>query len=92
LPAVAIAKDHPLVKLAETYTELVTGRAWHAEGAGPANEGYMLIQAGIPTLCGFGPKGGNAHAENEWVSLSSITPTIAMYAGIAHDYLAGLKE
>ena len=33
-------------------------------GCGPANEGYMLIEKGIPTICGFGPKGGAPHAPN----------------------------
>ena len=56
-------------------------------GAGPANEGYMLIDAGIPTLCGFGPTGGNPHAPNEWVEIDSLPMTVAMFAGITHDYL-----
>jgi acetylornithine deacetylase/succinyl-diaminopimelate desuccinylase-like protein len=92
LPGVAISKDHSLVKITERFTEQITGRKWEAIGAGPANEGYMLIDAGIPTICGFGPNGGSAHAANEWVTISSLSPTIAMYSGIARDYLAGLKE
>jgi acetylornithine deacetylase/succinyl-diaminopimelate desuccinylase-like protein len=47
----------------------------------------MLIEAGIPTLCGFGPRGGNAHAPDEWVETASLPQTIAMYAGIVRDYL-----
>ena len=56
-------------------------------GAGPGNEGFMLIEAGIPTLCGFGPTGGNAHAANEWVEIASLSNTVAMYAAIAQRYL-----
>lgn len=92
LPGVSIAKDHKLVKLAEHYTQQVTGKTWDAVGAGPANEGYMLIQAEIPTLCGFGPTGGNAHAADEWVDVSSLASTIAMYSGIANDYLNNSEE
>lgn len=47
----------------------------------------MLIEAGIPTLCGFGPQGNGAHAPDEWVELASLPQTIAMYARIIRDYL-----
>lgn len=87
IPGAFIPKEHPLVLLAQDYTEAITGRRWEAAAAGPANEGYMLIEAGIPTLCGFGPTGANPHAPNEWVEISSLPRTVAMFAGIIHDYL-----
>jgi succinyl-diaminopimelate desuccinylase len=87
IPGAFIPQDHPLALLAQEYTEGVTGRRWITAGAGPANEGYMLIGAGIPTLCGFGPTGGNPHAPDEWVELDSLSATLAMYAGIIHEYL-----
>jgi acetylornithine deacetylase/succinyl-diaminopimelate desuccinylase-like protein len=87
LPSAAIPADHRLVKLAVDYTRLLTGKAWPVAGAGPANEGYMLIQAGIPTLCGFGPTGGGAHAPDEWIELESLPRTVAMFTGIIQDYL-----
>jgi succinyl-diaminopimelate desuccinylase len=87
IPGAAIPLDHPLTRIAQDYTEMMTGKRWQAAGAGPGNEGYMLIGAGIPTLCGFGATGGNPHAPDEWVLLSSLPVTIAMYAGIIHDYL-----
>jgi acetylornithine deacetylase/succinyl-diaminopimelate desuccinylase-like protein len=87
IPGALISKDHPLALLAQDYTEAVTGKRWESAGAGPANEGYMLIEAGIPTLCGFGPTGGNPHARDEWVEIDSLPATVAMFAGIIHDYL-----
>ena len=87
IPGAGIAKDHPLAVLAQKYTETVAGRRWETAGAGPANEGYMLIGAGIPTLCGFGPTGGNPHAPGEWVQIDSLPLTVAMFAGIIRDYL-----
>lgn len=87
IPGALIPKDHPLALLAQDYTETFTGRRWEAAGAGPANEGYMLIGAGIPTLCGFGPTGGNPHAPDEWVELKSLPTTVAIFAGIIHDFL-----
>jgi succinyl-diaminopimelate desuccinylase len=86
-PGAAIAPDDPLVLIAKENSKIFTGRTWDAVGAGPGNEGYMLISAGIPTLCGFGAAGGNPHAPDEWVSLDSLPETVAMYAGIIYDYL-----
>jgi acetylornithine deacetylase/succinyl-diaminopimelate desuccinylase-like protein len=57
IPGAAIPLDHPLAHIAQDYTEIYTGKRWPIEGAGPGNEGYMLIGAGIPTLCGFGAPG-----------------------------------
>jgi acetylornithine deacetylase/succinyl-diaminopimelate desuccinylase-like protein len=87
LPAAAIAADHPLPLAAQRHALAVTGRPWPIAGAGPANEGYMLIGAGIPTLPGFGPSGGNAHAPNEWVTVASLAETVAVFAGVIRDYL-----
>lgn len=87
IPGAFIPQDHPLALIAQDYTEAMTGRRWETAGAGPANEGYMLIGAGIPTLCGFGPTGGNPHAPDEWVEIDSLPATVAMFAGIIHDYL-----
>ena len=86
-PGVALPMNHPLVSIAVEVTKEATGRKWQAVGAGPGNEGYMLIEAGIPTLCGFGPTGGNAHAADEWVEITSLSNTVAMYAAIVQRYL-----
>jgi hypothetical protein len=53
LPGVVIHKDHNLVKIAKRYTREVTGNTWKAVGAGPANEGYMLIDTCIPIPVGL---------------------------------------
>ncbi len=87
IPGALIPQDHPLALLAQEYTEAITGRRWATAGAGPANEGYMLIGAGIPTLCGFGPTGGNPHAPDEWVEVNSLPVTTAIFAGMIRDYL-----
>ena len=87
-PGAAIPPDHPLVLIAQDATEIFNGRRWEARGAGPGNEGYMLIGAGIPTLCGFGPTGGNPHAPDEWVEIASLAQTTAIYSWIISEYLA----
>ena len=88
IPGAAIDYDHPLANIAQKHARQYIGGAWEKRGAGPANEGYMLIGAGIPTLCGFGPTGGNAHAPNEWVSVESLPRTSAMFAAIVQEYLS----
>lgn len=87
IPGAAIPVDHPLAIIAQEYTQAVYGKPWDIKGAGPGNEGYMLINAGIPTLCGFGPIGGNPHAPDEWIDVDSLPKTAAIFAGIISDYL-----
>jgi len=87
LPGAAIPMNHPLAVQAQRATTEITGSTWAIAGAGPANEGYMLIEAGIPTLCGFGPTGDNAHAPDEWVELASLPRTVVMFADIVQKYL-----
>ncbi len=87
IPGAAIPVDHPLAVIAQDYTEAIHGQRWEVRGAGPGNEGYMLIGAGIPTLCGFGPIGGNPHAPDEWVDIQSLVRTAAIYAGTISEYL-----
>ncbi|MBK8022587.1 MAG: M20/M25/M40 family metallo-hydrolase [Chloroflexi bacterium] len=48
--------------------------------AGPANEGYLLIEQGIPTVCGFGPTGANAHADDEYVELKGLVEAAQIFA------------
>ncbi len=87
LPAAAIPAVHPLAQIAQQHAQAVTGQPWPIRGAGPANEGYMLIGAGIPTLPGFGPTGDNAHAPDEWVDVASLKETAVLYATIIQEYL-----
>jgi len=52
--------------------------------AGPSNEGYLLNDRGIPTICGFGPAGENFHANDEYVTIDSLVETAAVFALTAH--------
>jgi succinyl-diaminopimelate desuccinylase len=87
LPGAAIPRDHRLAQIALANVRTFSKRTLDLGVAGPANEGYMLIGAGIPTLPGFGAEGGNPHAPDEWVSIDSLAETVAMYAGVIRDYL-----
>lgn len=87
LPAVAISPDEPLVQALAHWTEIVAGERPVLAGAGPANEGYLLIQAGIPTVCGFGPPGDKAHAADEYVEVAGLLRTAKIYAAAALELL-----
>ena len=46
IPGAAIPVDHELALTAQRYTKEIHGKAWEIRGAGPGNEGYMLIGGG----------------------------------------------
>ncbi|HEV8652677.1 MAG TPA: M20 family metallopeptidase [Actinomycetes bacterium] len=47
-------------------------------GAGDAN---TTTAAGLPTIDGFAPIGGEAHGPREWLDLGSVVPRTALLAG-----------
>ena len=49
---------------------------------GGASDGNTTSAAGVPTLDGLGPIGGDAHAAEEWLDLSSVVPRVALLAGL----------
>ena len=59
------------------------GFALEAARVGGASDGNFTAAAGIPTLDGLGPRGGNAHARDEFVSLSDLPRRAALLAALA---------
>jgi glutamate carboxypeptidase len=49
---------------------------------GGASDANTTSAAGVPTLDGLGPVGGDDHGPNEWIDLTSVAPRIALLAGI----------
>ena len=49
---------------------------------GGASDGNFTAAAGVPTLDGLGPMGGNAHARGEFVSLSDLPRRAALIAAL----------
>jgi len=84
LPAAISDLDAPLFALLQDVTEDLTGQRPERCVAGPANEGYLLIERGIPTVCGFGPLGAGFHAVDEYVEIDSLMEAAAIYALTAH--------
>lgn len=86
LPAVMINSNHPLVHSCVNAIKKIYNIIPTTKGCGPANEGYMLIENNIPTICGFGPIGGNVHGVDEWVSIPSMIQTVNVYLDIISNY------
>lgn len=83
IPGVAISQDEKIVQILKKLDEQVMGVTPELQGAGPASEGYMFMQAGIPTICGFGAEGEGVHAANEYVKLDSLPKILEMYVRAA---------
>jgi acetylornithine deacetylase/succinyl-diaminopimelate desuccinylase-like protein len=86
LPAAMIDNDHPLALACADAIRRILNQTPPICGCGPANEGYMLINHGIPTICGFGPLGGNVHGVDEWISVPSLTETLHIYLDVVTRY------
>jgi glutamate carboxypeptidase len=49
---------------------------------GGASDANTTSAAGVPTLDGLGPIGGDDHGPLEWLDLSSVVPRISLLAGL----------
>lgn len=83
--------DATIVQVLESVVRDVKHKEPQRVVAGPSNEGYLLNDRGIPTICGFGPDGENFHANDEYVTIDSLVETAAIFALIAHRMSLGLQ-
>lgn len=49
---------------------------------GGASDANTTSAAGVPTLDGLGPVGGDDHAPKEWIDLASVVPRITLLGGL----------
>ncbi|MBN9612461.1 MAG: M20/M25/M40 family metallo-hydrolase, partial [Actinobacteria bacterium] len=68
---------HAVDAAAARVGQRVAGRP--ANGAGDTN---LLGSLGIPTLDGFGPRGGGAHAESEHILVASLFERIELLGAV----------
>lgn len=54
----------------------------HDAATGGASDANTTSAAGVPTLDGLGPVGGDDHGPREWIDLGSVVPRIALFAGL----------
>jgi acetylornithine deacetylase len=71
--------DHEIVRLLRHHAEAaLVGVPYWADSA-------LLAAAGIPAVL-FGPRGAGAHADVEWVELTSVERTRDVLISVARDY------
>jgi len=71
-------------RLAELAIAIATELGFTVRDAatGGASDGNTTSAAGLPTLDGLGPIGGDDHSVDEWLDVSSIVPRTALLAGL----------
>jgi glutamate carboxypeptidase len=58
------------------------GLALEDVATGGASDANTTSAAGVPTLDGLGPIGGDAHGPREWLDLTSVVPRVTLLAGL----------
>jgi acetylornithine deacetylase/succinyl-diaminopimelate desuccinylase-like protein len=80
IPAAISDERAPLFDILSDVIPQVRGVPAVKTVAGPANEGYLLIEQGIPTVCGMGVIGANAHAPDEYVEVAGLLDAALIFA------------
>lgn len=81
-----IATGHEeLLAAADTAAVEVLGRPLSREGLNAWADSGLVQAAGIPTIM-LGPRGGNYHAPDEWVSLSDVVRSEAIVRRTAESF------
>jgi glutamate carboxypeptidase len=74
-------ESQALYQRARGVAELL-GRTLGAARVGGASDGNLTAAAGVPTLDGLGPRGGGAHAPDEWVDAADLPFRAALVLGL----------
>ncbi|MBC7813115.1 MAG: M20/M25/M40 family metallo-hydrolase [Burkholderiales bacterium] len=80
IPAPISDENAPIFSILEDVIQQVKAILPQRLVAGPANEGYLLIERGIPTVCGLGPTGDNAHSVDEYTEIQGLVDAAAIFA------------
>jgi acetylornithine deacetylase len=87
LPGSTMSEDNPVFELLATNLESVTGRPASHVAAPFACDGFMFnLHSPTPVVI-FGPRGGNAHAPDEWVNIEDLITLTKTYALTIADWL-----
>ena len=82
-----VAMEEPIVQLAKRELERIRGDVPPVSGAFGWMDSALLAAAGIPPVI-LGPDGDGAHADEEWVDLSSALATADALLGIVRAFCA----
>lgn len=87
VPAFWISEKEKIVELLKNNACFILKKEPKIGSAGPWSDAHFFIKKGIPTICGFGPDGKNAHSIDEFVNVESIVQVCKIYALFAFDFL-----
>jgi glutamate carboxypeptidase len=86
-PPLNASASEELFRLAREVAAGLGLPALAGASVGGVSDGNLTAHAGVPTLDGLGPVGGNAHAPGEWVDLPAMADRSALLATL----LGGLR-
>src|SRR5919106_709830 len=77
-------KTFASARLVDVAKEVAAGLGFAVEdtASGGASDGNTTAAAGVPTLDGLGPIGGDWHGPDEWLDLASVTPRTSVLAAL----------
>lgn len=81
----AAPEPHPILDALSDAAGRVRGQAPRRIGYAPWTDAALLAAAGIPTLV-FGPGGGGAHADREWVELADVAACAEILRLVATEF------
>lgn len=85
LPYLVDEKEE-IVQVLKKNADTVLGRNLPLAVSGGGTDANIFVPAGIPCVV-LGPQGGDLHAEDEWVSISSLVELAKIYTLTALDFL-----
>lgn len=80
-----VAEDEAIVQTVRRHATTVLGAEPDFVGVSFWADSALLADAGIPTVL-FGPRGGGAHAEVEWVDVGDLERCVEIYAAVATEF------
>jgi acetylornithine deacetylase len=87
LPGSTMSEENPVFKLLTRNLESLTGQPPSHEPAPFACDGFVFnLHSPTPVVI-FGPRGGNAHAPDEWVDVEDLVTLTKTYALTIADWL-----
>jgi acetylornithine deacetylase len=87
---VILDTNEPFLQVLGAASETVLGRPMPGRIATAVNDMRYYIFQGVPSTC-YGAAGGNAHAADEWLDLTSMAPAAKVLAKFIVDW-CGVTE
>lgn len=87
-PPYKLDRERKIVQLLKKHAEMSFGHPVGLELSGPSNVGNYLASMGVDATCGFGVTGGQLHAADEYIEISTIEPTFQAYLGTVLELLS----